>query len=142
MSEATRPDFPEFITLIAGGRLARCEKCGAGLSLNIVAGHVIELHGFRLIDEAAAVAHEQQVTEAKTATQIADLWYAMQTNGGCKCDPVGSGEEYCTGHCYARENGKLQGLEEAAAAVSALLPGMTGVLAATTIRALKTEAQL
>lgn len=30
-------------------------------------------------------------------------------HGGCQCDPPGSGEEYCTGHCYLRaENERVR----------------------------------
>lgn len=33
-------------------------------------------------------------------------------HGGCVCDPPGSGEEFCTGHCYLRA--EVQRLQEAA----------------------------
>lgn len=32
---------------------------------------------------------------------------------GCRCDPPGSGEEHCTGHCYVRARLKARAANEA-----------------------------
>lgn len=70
---------------------------------------------------------------------LREIWVAAQTSllnqirtSGCSCDPPGSGEEYCLGHCYLREeiNARDRLLEQLYASVHAgdLVPGYGGVI--------------
>ena len=38
---------------------------------------------------------------ALCCTRIEAAWHALPN--ACRCDPPGSGEEWCTGHCFARQ---------------------------------------
>jgi hypothetical protein len=39
---------------------------------------------------------------AEKLVELGMRWADMQEHGGCHCDPPGSGEEYCSGHCHLR----------------------------------------
>jgi predicted nucleotidyltransferase len=56
-----------------------------------------------LCDDADALAVALKDVEFRKA-RIAELFERIElSKTPCKCDPPGSGEEYCTGHCFLNE---------------------------------------